>query len=285
MGRAGRRRSIVAKIGCAVQTLHEWVKNAEVDSGRRAGVPSDAVLRLNRRSLCKGSFMSSSSVRTPACPGWPEIVAGLAGIAIVGIGGSIWVAQLPLSPVIIGIIFTAMSGVGGLAGFLAAYVLRIRELRAFGIRKTTMRWLLIAVALGIVAFFLKSISILLFTKLTGLDANIQEIYATGGSGGWWSLALATLFLAVLTPIGEEFLFRGVVTTALLRYGPIIAVGGGALIFALFHGINAVFPAALVTGVVAGEIFRRSGSIWPAVVVHSVVNLPTVPTMVAAGIGQ
>jgi hypothetical protein len=33
--------SISGKIGCAAQTLHEWVKKAEVDSGKRAGVPSD----------------------------------------------------------------------------------------------------------------------------------------------------------------------------------------------------------------------------------------------------
>jgi len=33
--------SIAAKIGCAAQTLHEWVKKAEVDSGKRAGVPTE----------------------------------------------------------------------------------------------------------------------------------------------------------------------------------------------------------------------------------------------------
>ena len=33
--------SIAAKIGCMAQTLHEWVKKAEVDSGKRAGVPTD----------------------------------------------------------------------------------------------------------------------------------------------------------------------------------------------------------------------------------------------------
>ncbi len=38
--------SIAAKIGCAGQTLHEWVKKAEVDSGMRAGVPSDVADRL-----------------------------------------------------------------------------------------------------------------------------------------------------------------------------------------------------------------------------------------------
>jgi transposase len=30
--------SIAEKIGCVPQTLHEWVKKAEVDSGKRAGV-------------------------------------------------------------------------------------------------------------------------------------------------------------------------------------------------------------------------------------------------------
>lgn len=33
--------SIAAKIGCTAQTLNEWVKKAEVDSGRRAGIPTE----------------------------------------------------------------------------------------------------------------------------------------------------------------------------------------------------------------------------------------------------
>ena len=33
--------SISAKIGCAPQILNEWIKKAEVDSGKRAGIPTD----------------------------------------------------------------------------------------------------------------------------------------------------------------------------------------------------------------------------------------------------
>ncbi|MBX9860625.1 MAG: IS3 family transposase [Sphingomonas sp.] len=33
--------SIAEKIGCVPQTLHEWVKKAEVNSGKRAGVPTE----------------------------------------------------------------------------------------------------------------------------------------------------------------------------------------------------------------------------------------------------
>jgi transposase len=38
--------SIAAKIGCTAQTLPEWVKKAEVDDGRRAGVPTDVAAKL-----------------------------------------------------------------------------------------------------------------------------------------------------------------------------------------------------------------------------------------------
>ena len=38
--------SIAAKIGCSPHTLLDWVKKTEVDSGKRAGVPSDVAERL-----------------------------------------------------------------------------------------------------------------------------------------------------------------------------------------------------------------------------------------------
>jgi transposase-like protein len=38
--------SISEKIGCVPQTLFEWVKKAEVNSGKRAGVPTEMADRL-----------------------------------------------------------------------------------------------------------------------------------------------------------------------------------------------------------------------------------------------
>ncbi len=38
--------SIAAKIGCSANTLNDWVKKAEVDSGKRAGIPSDMSERM-----------------------------------------------------------------------------------------------------------------------------------------------------------------------------------------------------------------------------------------------
>jgi len=38
--------SIASKIGCAPHTLNEWIKKSEVDSGQRAGVPSDMAAKM-----------------------------------------------------------------------------------------------------------------------------------------------------------------------------------------------------------------------------------------------
>jgi transposase len=38
--------SVSQKIGCSAHTLNDWVKKAEVDGGRRAGVPSEVAEKL-----------------------------------------------------------------------------------------------------------------------------------------------------------------------------------------------------------------------------------------------
>lgn len=38
--------SISQKIGCAAHTLHEWVKRADIDSGKRAGISTDVAEKL-----------------------------------------------------------------------------------------------------------------------------------------------------------------------------------------------------------------------------------------------
>jgi membrane protease YdiL (CAAX protease family) len=169
-------------------------------------------------------------------------------------------------------VVSAWSGIAGLAGFAAAVLVRRRPLAAFGVRRTTWRWMLAGVAGGVVALVAKSALTYAVTAVTGYGSDPQGTYYDAAGGGALALVLTVLFLSVLTPIGEEFLFRGVLTNALLRYGPVVGVVGGAVVFALFHGVNIILPAAIMVGLVAGELMRRSGSIWPAVAVHTVNNL-------------
>nr|WP_082372913.1 CPBP family intramembrane glutamic endopeptidase [Nocardia sp. NRRL S-836] len=76
---------------------------------------------------------------------------------------------------------------------------------------------------------------------------------------------------MLTPLGEEALFRGVFANFLLRWGSWVGVPVSAAIFAVAHGINDVMPIAFVVGLGNGLLLRFSGSLWPAVIVHVVHN--------------
>jgi transposase len=38
--------SVADKIGCAPQTLHEWVKRADINSGKRAGISTETAEKL-----------------------------------------------------------------------------------------------------------------------------------------------------------------------------------------------------------------------------------------------
>ena len=46
MDRGQAVMSISAKIGCAPQTLNDWVKKAEVDSGKRPGISSEMAEKM-----------------------------------------------------------------------------------------------------------------------------------------------------------------------------------------------------------------------------------------------
>ena len=54
--------SVAEKIGCALSTLHEWVKKAEVDSGRRAGVSSDTTAKLKALEREDGELRQANEI-------------------------------------------------------------------------------------------------------------------------------------------------------------------------------------------------------------------------------
>ncbi len=212
-------------------------------------------------------------------PGWPELTVGLAVTAVVGFGLGSQIQRLGLGAMAYGLVLAAWSGLACLAGFAAAWRVRKLPLAAFGVQATSQRWLLIGLGAGIATFAAKGLVVIGFTAMTGIGHSPQGVYAAGGSGGALSLMTATFLIGILVPIGEELLFRGVVTTVLLRYGAIVGVAGSALLFASLHGVSIVFPVAVLQGLVAGELYRRSGSLWPPVVVHMMCNLPTIPVLV------
>jgi membrane protease YdiL (CAAX protease family) len=84
------------------------------------------------------------------------------------------------------------------------------------------------------------------------------------------------------PFAEEYLFRGLLFRALDReWGGWRAVAGSAAFFAIYHPPLSWLPVALL-GVSNALLFKRTGRLWPAVVLHMVYNA-VVLTRIGVGI--
>jgi membrane protease YdiL (CAAX protease family) len=204
-------------------------------------------------------------------PGWTELIVGLVALLVLEIGlYRLFLVSNP-DPVALAVFMTSLSAIVAGGGFAVAALVRIRSWSAFGVRRTTWRWLLIGLAGAVVATLLKIPVVFAYSALTGDHSVAQESWSAV-NGGAWTLVLGFLFLGIVTPICEELLFRGVVTTALLRYGAIVGVLGSSVIFAILHGISSLLPVAFVVGLLTAELRRRSDSIWPGVILHCGFNL-------------
>ncbi len=89
-------------------------------------------------------------------------------------------------------------------------------------------------------------------------------------------------LLLLAPLGEEFLFRGILESSLLEYGILIAIVVPALLFSLIHilpfkntprkFLAIILISAFILGLLAGYFRALSGSLLPAYVTHAIFNL-------------
>lgn len=98
--------------------------------------------------------------------------------------------------------------------------------------------------------------------------NLMENTFDTLQAGW----LGILVISVFGPILEEVLFRGAITTVLLKkYSPAKAIILSALIFGIFH-INPVqiFVATLI-GLFLGWVFYKTASLVPCILIHMVNN--------------
>ena len=93
----------------------------------------------------------------------------------------------------------------------------------------------------------------------------------------WDPARATPFaanfvvVAVLAPVVEELLFRGLGYTLLKPFGRRTAIIATALGFALAHGLLEGFPLLVLFGAGLAYMRSRVGSIVPGILVHMAFN--------------
>lgn len=204
-------------------------------------------------------------------PGWAEITIGLGGYLVLLALVAAIITQMPDEQAALrGIIGLAAGGIACIGAFAAAMASRIRRLEPFGFRLVDGRWWLIGAALGVAAFIASfAIEHIYFMFIT--EPNTQADFQAAAKSGVLAMIPLLIAGAVLTPLGEEFLFRGVIANALNRYGYWAGVVGSAAIFGIAHGISVILLLAFMMGVITAILFRRTGSVWPGVAAHVVYN--------------
>ncbi|MBC7294979.1 MAG: CPBP family intramembrane metalloprotease, partial [Dietzia sp.] len=113
----------------------------------------------------------------------------------------------------------------------------------------------------------------------GSDDGLEDL-ATGGPA---FVVLGLLAVAVLVPVAEEVVFRGIVLPALrarFRAVPGIALAGA--VFAAVHLIPPALPYLVVVGISLCVMAQWYRSIVPGIVLHGVNNAVVFAGIVAAG---
>lgn len=97
--------------------------------------------------------------------------------------------------------------------------------------------------------------------------TMSSLQPPGMASAWFLLFM----LAVIAPVFEEFVFRGVLMDALKPYGNGLAIFTTGILFGLYHGnVNQVFYAA-VLGIALGYIANVTGSVFPTTILHLMFN--------------
>ncbi len=162
-----------------------------------------------------------------------------------------------------------------LAGFVLWLLrrkdVRVRDAFALGpIRAVEALWIPATVAGVWLVFMMYGI----VTRAVGWGApeaaasDLVEVFGPGATG----LAVAVLLVVVVGPVVEEALFRGILLDSVAPFaGRAVAVIVSAVVFAGFHFLVwRLFPL-IVLGIALGWIRTATGSLWSAILVHSMYN--------------
>lgn len=151
---------------------------------------------------------------------------------------------------------------------LAFYLIRRKKLsEALWLRPVPAPALLTAAALAPGLYLVVTVFLML------LPETWIESYIEASAGIDSGTMIGVIAVAVVAPIVEEIIFRGLVLNRLSRVMPgWLAVVLSAAVFGACHGHPVWFVYAFVLGAVFGFIDLRSGSILPSILGHVVFNL-------------
>ncbi|WP_200978614.1 type II CAAX prenyl endopeptidase Rce1 family protein [Echinicola sp. 20G] len=123
----------------------------------------------------------------------------------------------------------------------------------------------LAFALRSVYFSLVRIGLMPKTNASVIG-SVQDYFASINS--YYHPALSFLFIVILIPFYEEYLFRGIALSSMEKRIKFMSANIiQAIIFSLLHGNLNLFFFYLAFGLIAGTLVRKSKSIAPSIAFH------------------
>ena len=181
---------------------------------------------------------------------------------IIGSDGFMWLLQIVLSAIMFTLPFIIMTT-----------AMNTRVSVACSFKKVEKGLLLPTVLCGlgvcVVANVLGGVTTSVFNSLGFTDTNTQ--LNTDASGGVLLPIIAVLAGAFLPGLIEEFALRGIVLGALKKFGLSFAIIASSAMFSIMHGTFSQMPFSFVIGLYLGFVTIRTGSMWPAIVIHILNN--------------
>jgi membrane protease YdiL (CAAX protease family) len=186
--------------------------------------------------------------------------------------------------VVLQAVSSATGAFGGIIGslVLAAELGLLVPVWALGVRKYRVPWSTLGFrgfpwesALGLGCLFLLfSLGFnalwALLMALVGRTVQPDLSPIVGESLG--GLSVAVLGAGIVAPLAEEAFFRGFVYSGLRRsMGLVPALVVSAGLFAVAHITPTSWPPIFVLGILFALLFEQTGSVWPAIIMHSVIN--------------
>jgi hypothetical protein len=152
----------------------------------------------------------------------------------------------------------------------------------FGLRRHGLGWssvglrpfnVLRGVGLGCAAWALAMAGTVLWSLVLGLfNLRAQPDMLPLFGGGVSGLLAALLTGGLVGPFAEEVFFRGYLFAGTRQYlGTKWALLLNGLIFALIHILPTSYPPIFLLGVLFAGLLHLTGSLWPAILVHSFIN--------------
>lgn len=118
--------------------------------------------------------------------------------------------------------------------------------------------------------------------VSGIGISINSEYLTD--------VVYVITFIFISPVLEEFAFRGALLSTLSKYGKYFALVSSSIIFALAHGSFLEFIPSFIMGLLLGKIALRYKTIKPTIMIHIIFNIllyvsfiiPESASMVIAG---